>query len=189
MPTPPWLTRVALLAPLLACAAAPAPTVAPAPAQAAAPSTLVFVLRHAEKALDDPRDPSLSPAGEARAQALAALLRRAGVTHFYASEYRRTRSTLAPLAAAAGRELVILPANDLPALQSAIRALPAGSVVVVAGHSNTVPAIVAALGGASERLVDSPAGPALPDDAYDRLYLVVTRPDAPAQTLELHYGP
>ena len=31
-------------------------------------ATVVVVVRHAEKAADDPRDPSLSPAGEVRAQ-------------------------------------------------------------------------------------------------------------------------
>ncbi|MFY0534577.1 histidine phosphatase family protein [Nannocystis pusilla] len=67
-------------------------------------------MRHGEKAADDPSDPSLSPAGEARAKALAELLGHAGVTHLFASEYRRTQATLRPLADAAGLQITVLPA-------------------------------------------------------------------------------
>ncbi len=144
----------------------------------------MFLVRHGEKAQDDPRDPSLSPAGEARAQALVGLLGSAGVTHFFATEFRRTQATLRPLASAAGREITVVPAADSAALRAAIRALPAGSVVAVAGHSNTVPGMITALGG-------KPPADTLPDDAYDRLFVVVVpaAADEPAATLELRYGP
>lgn len=185
----------ALAALLLACK--PAPALAPA-AQAPgaarsepqAAATTVIVVRHGEKAADDPRDPSLSPAGEARARALAGLLAQAGVTHLFATEFRRTQATLGPLASATGREIAVVPAADAGALLAAIRALPAGSVAVVAGHSNTVPGLVDALGGAARGAVSGPAGPQLPDDAFDRLFvlLVPSAPGAPASTLELRYG-
>jgi phosphohistidine phosphatase SixA len=180
---------------LLACkpaAALPAAaTTRPEPtadAVAARPRT-VIVVRHAEKAVDDPRDPSLSPAGAARARALAELLARAGVTHLFASEFKRTQATLRPLATATGREIVVLPAADRPALVAAIQALPAGSVAVVAGHSNTVPALLIALGGEARETLASPTGPQLPDDAYDRLYLLVLPARGAAQTLELRQAP
>ncbi|WAS91627.1 histidine phosphatase family protein [Nannocystis punicea] len=148
-------------------------------------------MRHGEKATDDPRDPSLSPAGDARAQALAALLARAGVTHLFASEYRRTQATLRPLADATGLNVTVLPANAPQELVAAIRALPGGAIAVVAGHSNTLPALIDALGGQVRDTVDAGGQPALPDDAYDRLF-VVTLPTAPSkgqtQTLELRYG-
>ena len=56
---------------------------------------IVFVVRHAEKRADDPRDPRLSRTGVERASALAAMLAHAGVTHLYSSEFRRTHETFA----------------------------------------------------------------------------------------------
>lgn len=166
-----------------------APASAEAPAVPVALTTAIFV-RHGEKAADDPRDPSLSPAGEARAKALAELLGHAGVTHLFASEYRRTQATLRPLADAAGLQITVLPAAAPQELVAALRALPAGAIAVVAGHSNTVPGLIDALGDQVQGTVDAGGQPSLPDDAYDRLF-VVTLPAAPAtghtQTLELRY--
>ncbi|MDC0669236.1 histidine phosphatase family protein [Nannocystis radixulma] len=159
--------------------------------EAAAPRMTVILVRHGEKATDDPRDPGLSPAGEARARALAALLAQAGVTHLFASEYRRTQATVAPLAGATGLEVVALPANAPQELVTALRALPAGAIAVVAAHSNTVPAIVEALGGQVRDTVESNGQRMLPDDAYDRLFIVTlagTPATDPPQTLELRYG-
>lgn len=186
------LLRCLVLAPALACAVVP-PAAAPRPetpatANAGLGATVILV-RHGEKATDDPRDPSLSPAGEARARALAAQLAAAGVTHCFASEFRRTQATLGPLVAASGCLLTVIPAADSGALVAALRGLPAPAVAVVAGHSNTLPAVVRGLGGTVRGTVDSPSGPLLPDDAYDRLFVVqLVGADQPAPTLEIRYG-
>ncbi|MBK7876402.1 MAG: histidine phosphatase family protein [Planctomycetes bacterium] len=181
---------------LAAGAAGPARQGAPAPTGAevapARPRTVLFV-RHAEKdASGDPKDPGLSAAGSARAQALAELCGHTGATHLFASEYKRTRETLAPLAARLGVEVRVVSAAKPDELVRALDALPAGSVAVVAGHSNTVPDLVARLGGELGGLVGTGANRALPDDAFDRL-VVVTRPAPEAKgvgvsTLELRYG-
>jgi len=153
-----------------------------------------ILLRHAEKdAASDPKDPALSVAGQERARALLRLLARAGATHLFASEYRRTRETLGPLAQARSLEIQAVPAADVPGLASRIRGLPAGSVAVVAGHSNTVPSIASALGGAMKDLVSSPSGPALRDDEYARLLILAWPVPAEAKALptsliELAYG-
>lgn len=190
-PSPrPHLLRAALAVPLLLLACRPtAPAASPGPAaEVAARPTTVILVRHGEKAGDDPRDPNLSPAGEARALALARLLGHAGVTHLFASEYRRTQATLRPLAAATGHAPVIIPAADGAALLAAIAALPAGAIAVVAGHSNTLPGLVTALGGEARGATPGRSGPQLPDDAYDRLYVVTVPPRGEVQTLELRYG-
>ena len=67
----------------------------------AAAQQAVIVVRHAEKA-DQTPDSALSAKGQARARALADLLRGAGVTHVITSEFLRTRQTAAPLATALG---------------------------------------------------------------------------------------
>lgn len=157
----------------------------------ALPTTVIFV-RHAETAASTrtERDPALSEVGLERAQALAHALASAEVTALYCSEFQRTRTTLAPLAEGLGLEVEPLSARDPAAQLAALRALEPGSVAVVAGHSNTVPALVAGLGGRVPDLVeDAQHGELLPHEAYDRLVIVtLDEPGAPARTLTLHYG-
>ncbi len=134
----------------------------------------VFLLRHAEKGDDDPRNPSLSTAGQRRASELARLLEASGVTHLLSTNYKRTLQTLAPLATASGIEIVTYdPRRPLEALKQ----LPPGSTAVVCGHSNTTPSLYAALGaGDGEGLEDSKYGRVIPEDAYDRLYCLALLP-------------
>lgn len=144
----------------------------------------VVLVRHAETGGDTrtDRDPELSEAGEKRAAALAELLGHAGVTHLFASEYKRTQATLAPLAAAVEHEVQVVPARDAAAQIAALEALGPGSIAVVAGHSNTVPALVEALGGTFRRHPDAPKGaPTLLHDQYGRLFLQA------GATIELRY--
>jgi len=141
-------------------------------AAARAELTTVVLVRHAEKGDDDPRDPGLSPSGVARAEALASLLANTGVTHLFTSEFRRTQATLAPLATRVGVAPVARPAREFGQLAAELRGLPAGSVAVVAGHSNTVPALARALGVELRDLVDSAGGKVLDEAVYDRVWVV-----------------
>lgn len=106
-----------------------------------------FVLvRHAEKASDDPKDPTLTPAGSARAQRLADALAREPVVAVYATAYRRTQLTAAPTAAS-HRLTVRTYDASLPADTFAAQLLhehTSGTVLVV-GHSNTIPALASML--------------------------------------------
>jgi broad specificity phosphatase PhoE len=106
----------------------------------------IIVVRHAEKADDGTRDPPLSPAGRARAEAIARRLAGAPLSAVFATEYRRTRLTGAPAAALHGLEVEVLP-GATPANVVADRARASAGTVLVVGHSNTVPDIVAALCG------------------------------------------
>ncbi len=120
----------------------------------------VFLVRHAEKA-DQSKDPALSEAGKARALRLRDLLKNAGVTHVFTSEYVRTKETAAQ---AAGKLVpVVVPAKDEAVLIAKIKALPADAVVLVVGHSNTVPNLVKALGGPVVTIGD---------DEFGRVYVV-----------------
>lgn len=154
----------------------------------------VVVVRHGEKETSgDARDPALSPAGVKRAEALARILADAHVTHLFASEFKRTQETLAPLAKARSVTITAVPARETDRLIADISVLPAGAVCVIAGHSNTVPQIVARLAHEVSGLVDSPSGRVLPDDEFSRMFVITLPPEGArascdATVLELRYG-
>lgn len=165
----------------------------PVPTPKAASS--VILVRHAETAADTntTRDPELSEPGQERADALAMLFAAAGVTHLFASEYKRTQATLVGLSGSSELAIKIISARDPKAQVAAIEALPPGSVAVIAGHSNTTPSLVEALGGSFELHPDAPeapdGAPRLLHDEHGRIF-VITGPSAagPATaTLELRY--
>lgn len=162
------LERVlAAAAPLLIALLLPLALPAPAHAQ-----KLLFVVRHAERAdggaatgqMQAQTDPPLSAEGARRAARLAAMLADAGVTAIYATEYRRTQDTAGPLAATLGLEVRTIGARDQAALVSALKTRHADDVVLVVGHSNTVPALVQAFGGPEFTIAD---------DEYSSLFVVV----------------
>lgn len=104
------------------------------------------VVRHAEKATDDPKDPALTDAGRARAASLATALADVPLVAVYATAFRRTQQTAAP--AAAAHQLPVLAYDAAqPAAEFAryLRATHRSGQILVVGHSNTAPAIAAAL--------------------------------------------
>jgi broad specificity phosphatase PhoE len=118
------------------------------PLPAAAMPDLVIFVRHAERAAQPAADPGLTPEGEQRAQALAQALAGLRVNAIVTTPLRRARDTAAPLAKALGVQPLVVEARGaahVPAVVEAVRAQT--GVVLVVGHSNTVPAILAALGG------------------------------------------
>jgi len=148
----------------------------------------VLLLRHAEKSTEgDPKDPSLSEAGARRAKSLAVLLGKARASHLFASEFKRTRETLAPLAEATKVAVTVSPGAKTVELAAKLLELPAGSVAVVAGHSNTVPALATLLGGTVLGTESTPQGPVLPDAEYGRVFVVTPDGSGKASVLELAY--
>jgi len=135
----------------------------------------VLVVRHGEKISDT--DERLTEAGRARAERLAKMLRDADVTAIYSTDTERTRGTVQPLAAALGLTIVIYD-KDVE-LVGDIRQKHGSDVVLVAGHSNTVPGILKALGCKEEIKIAS--------DEYDNLFVVVPRPTAPATMMRMKY--
>lgn len=158
---------------LTACASAPAP----APEPDVAGITRLFLVRHAEK--DAGSDPGLTPAGAARADALAARLREAGVTEIWSTRTRRTEQTAAPTAAQTGLVLQTYDASTLPAFASWLLDTP--GVKLVIGHSNTTDALAALLG--------ADPGPAIDEAAeFDRLYVIDTDADGIVRSRIERYG-
>lgn len=150
------------------------------PRAGSAASTTFIVIRHAEKATDDPRDPTLSAAGSARAAALASLLDNERLVAAYATKYRRTQLTAAPAARDAGIEVEQYDADQpAEAFAAQLRAThPVGTVLVV-GHSNTAPGIAAALCGCDVAAMD--------DAEYDRLQRIEIDDDGTARLRTTRY--
>ncbi len=119
--------------------------------QARAQPSLVVVVRHAEAAAEPQDDPGLSVAGAQRAQALAVQLESAKVSSIVTTQLRRTQETALPTAVKFGIQPQVIAARrgeseaHIAEVVAALRQLT--GVVLVVGHSNTVPAIVGALSG------------------------------------------
>lgn len=162
------------------------PTAADQAAQGAttADPVVVLLVRHAEKADDGTPDPPLTERGRERAACLAEQLDGFAPTHLYTTGYQRTRATLEPLATATGLVPTVIDARDDAGWQRALRELPPGSRAVVVGHSNTVPGLVAALGGRTSSL-DAEGN--IPHEEYDRLVHVVVHGPGLATSYDTHY--
>ena len=139
---------------------------ADASARAPASEAATFiVVRHAEQVVNDSRDPPLSKRGVARAKALARRLAGAPLVAAYATPLRRSRQTAQPAAARHRIRVTTYDAAMPPAdFVAGLRARHARGTVLVVGHSNTVPEIVAGLCSCRIR--------ALGEDDYDAIYTI-----------------
>lgn len=144
---------------------------------AAHAQSTVFIVRHAEKADSKSKDPDLSEAGNARAQALAHMLKDAGITRILVTEFKRTQQTAAPLAKVLGLEVKSVVANDSAKLVVALRDENGNALVV--GHTNTIPDLIKALG------ITTPI--AIGENEYDDLFVVQL--SEKAGLIRLHYQP
>jgi phosphohistidine phosphatase SixA len=147
------------------------------PGLAHAQGVILFV-RHAEKA-DASADTPLSAAGEARARSLADHLEKAGITAIFTSEFQRTIKTAEPLAKRIGIDPIVVPGKDLDALVARLRERKPDEIVLVVGHSNTIPELIKRLGYPGEITIA--------DDAYGDLFVVVPRQGGAAALIRLGF--
>ena len=136
-------------------------------ASAGAAETTVILMRHAEKVTEEMAgDPVLSEKGHARARELLRLLSGTKIDAIYTTPFRRTRDTVAPLAAARGLTPIEIKSGKTYAADvvAAIKAHHAGKTVVVVGHSNSTPDVLRQLG------IEN--APFIPDWQYDDIFYV-----------------
>ena len=149
-----------------------------------ATTTVIFV-RHAEKAAAPADDPGLSEAGKQRVAELKRQLVDAdvvaGIDAVYATPYRRTEETARPVAEALGLPVNSYDAADTEAIMEYIVREHKGKIILVVGHSNTLPALIGNM-GASKKV------PAIAEDEYDNLYLVSIPWFGKTKTIRLRYG-
>ena len=145
------------------------------------PVTTVILVRHAEK-INDPNNPDtdLSADGQARAQLLAQMFGSSEINAIYATQYKRTQETVQPLAAKLRLPVNQVNSKSTGELLTRIRTENRGQTVFVAGHNNTVPEIIAALGG--------PRYPEIPLTEYDGLYIVTIYRTGKAKVIKMKYG-
>ena len=168
---------------ILAVVAALGLGISPHPQAVEAPPTVVLLVRHAEKAAQPAQDPSLTEAGAARAQALVVVARDAGVSAIITTQFLRAKSTAEPTATALKLTPEVVQAGSMPQHAKAVAEQVmkhAGGTVLVVGHSNTVPAIIGALGAPQPR--------DLCDSEYDQLFVVVLGDTGPPRLIRSRYG-
>ncbi len=169
------MTKHILLAFLCICAGAFVPR------QITAQPSLVVLVRHGEKQPAPADDPSLSDAGVARAHALDKALALSAPGTIVVSPRKRTTETAAVVQQRVGVIPTVIPLDAHHVKNVAAAVMKASGVVLVVGHSNTIPAIVNALAGTTL--------PDICDASYATLFLVTpAREGGKAQVVKSLYG-
>lgn len=115
-------------------------------------TVVVYIVRHAEKqavAEDAPeaerKDPPLSQAGQLRALGLTEDVPVREIEAVYVTDTKRSRDTASAVLALNGVTPIVYPPRDVEGLVTRLRRRRGQSVLVV-GHSNTIPPLIAQLG-------------------------------------------
>jgi broad specificity phosphatase PhoE len=145
--------------------------------------TTVIIVRHGEKAAQPAADPPLTEIGQARAEALWEAVQDAGIQGIITTQLARTVQTAAPTATHLNITPDIVTAggtNHAARIASLVKTKYAGKTVLIVGHSNTLPSIIAALGAKEP--------PAICDEAYDNFYVVTIAASGRATLLHSRFG-
>ncbi len=132
----------------------------------------IYVVRHAEKLTDDPKekDPDLSADGSERAQALMKELKGEKIDSIYSTNYKRTKFTGFPLADAIGITIKTYDPAQIKDLAKELKTYAQGKNILIIGHSNTILGVIEAFGGVKP-VKD------LTDDDYDYLFTLSIKGD------------
>jgi broad specificity phosphatase PhoE len=161
--------------------------------------TIVLVVRHAERSDTVNCDPAtvkgspnrslITVSGQSpRGGELAHVGGEDSIAAIYASEFCRTQQTVQPLATQLGLTVNIVdqyaadgPTPNVDNLISQVRANNKGQVVLIAGHSDTVPAIIERLSGQTIATIG--------EDEFDNLFVVtIPRWWGKPKVVRLKYG-
>jgi len=149
-----------------------------------ATTTIIFV-RHAEKELNSGDDPGLSDAGRRRVTELTRQLVDAdvvqGIDAIYTTPFRRARETARPLAEALNLQMNTYDAADRETVLETILKNHKGKIILVVGHSDTLPVLIANL-GASKNV------PAIDELEYDNIYIISIPWFGKTKTIRLRFG-
>lgn len=148
-------------------------------------TTTLIIVRHAEKAEQPADDAGLTTEGKLRAHKLADMLTEvdvvAGLDSIYTSQFKRAQETARPLAKRLELPIDVWAADDFKGLEEKILGEHRGEIVLIVGHSNTVPRIIAEFGG-SKKVPD------IPEHQYNDFFVVSIPWFGRTKTLRLEYG-
>ena len=104
-----------------------------------------------------------------------------GVDAVYSTSYRRSVETAKPVADALDLPVLMYDASDTAAIIEAIVKEYKGKIILVVGHSNTVPEMIANMGA-------SKSVPEISEDEYDNIYVVTIPWFGKTKTVRVRYG-
>ncbi len=147
----------------------------------------IFLVRHGETVAPKGTDARpLSEAGQRRAALLATLLKDAGIKAIFTSDLERTIKTAEPLAQglrieprALAQLNVQFKQSDVDAFVSFLRTEHRDDIVLLVGHSNTVPVLLKALG--------HPVEIKIPETEFDNLFVLTPNGQGSPTLLRLRY--
>jgi len=170
---PVWLTMLAVV-----CALVVAVVI-----YRSALTTVVVLVRPAEKEAGTIDDPPLAPDGEQRAQMLAQMLGdNTGVGKLdgiYVSDSRRAQQIIQPLAERLGKHPIVIPSGDIGSMASRITRGHDGGTVLFVGNGSNVSRLVDELSGIEVGSSN--------DTEHDTLYVVSIPTFGRANVLRVRY--
>ena len=148
-------------------------------------TTTIIFFRHAEQTSHDEVDPPLSEAGQRRVAELTRQLVDAdvvaGIDAIYSTPYIRSLETARPLADQLDLPINSYAADDTEEILDTILKNHKGKIILVIGHSNTLPVLIANL-GASKKV------PAIAQNEFDNIYVISIPWFGKTKTIRLRIG-
>ena len=130
---------------------------------------------------DLPRHESLEIVHDLGIGIFANYQRRAGVDAIYVTPYRRTQETARPIADKLDLPINVYDVANTEMVLETILKKHKGKIVLVIGHSNTIPVLIANL-GASKKV------PEIAENEYDNIYIISIPWFGKTKTIRLRYG-
>jgi broad specificity phosphatase PhoE len=148
-------------------------------------TTTIIFFRHAEQTSHDEADPPLSEAGQRRVAELTRQLVDAdvvaGIDAIYSTSYKRSMDTVRPMADQLDLPVNTYDADDTEQVLETILKNHKGKIILVVGHSNTLPVMIANL-GASKNV------PPIAQYEFDNIYIISIPWFGKTKTIRLRIG-
>jgi broad specificity phosphatase PhoE len=145
-------------------------------------TTVVLLVRHAETEQQTDPDPNLSVVGKERAARLARVLAQLqmprAIDAILSADTRRAQQTVQPLAEALALPINLVPQSGWESVVRRIRREHQGEVVLVVGDAKGIPVLLG-------KFTEEPTS--IPENEFDRLYVVFTPQLSRTKVLRLSY--